>query len=207
MKMIRIVTIVAILLFTCQSHSFAQKKAGLKIGMVNANQSWEYSTSGLDLGNESRPGLDVGVFYQWYDSESFKIIPEIRYVQKGTSAQFFNSWTGDYITLEPRADYLTIAPLIQKTIPIWINPYILAGPRLDVLLGTNSEQFFETYDKLRFLDFGVSLGAGFDFPFNDQVYFLTEFRYEPSFINAYQSDNLEIRNTAFSVLVGLSYTR
>jgi hypothetical protein len=207
MKNIKTVVITTLLLFIFHGQSFAQNRVGLKIGMVNANQSWEYSTSGLDLGNESRPGLDVGVFYQWYDSESFKIIPEIRYVQKGTSAQFFNSWTGDYITLEPRADYLTIVPLIQKTIPIWINPYVLADPRLDVLLGTNSEQFFETYDKLRFLDFGVSLGAGFDFPFSNQVCFLTELRYEPSLINAYQSDNLEIRNTAFSVLVGLSYIR
>ncbi|MBD3276388.1 MAG: outer membrane beta-barrel protein [Candidatus Marinimicrobia bacterium] len=205
MKNIITTVIATILLFTSQSPTFAQNRVGLKIGMVNANQSWEYSTSGLDLGNESRPGIDVGVFYRWYDAESFRILSELRYVQKGIRADFLNTTSEQIVTLEPRADYLTIAPLIQKTIPIWINPYILAGPRLDVLLGTNSEQFFETYDKLRFLDFGVSLGAGFDFPFSNQVFFLTEFRYEPSFINAYQSDNLEIRNTAFSVLVGLSY--
>jgi len=207
MRLFANIILSALTIFSFSQYCAAQQQFGIKIGMATANQSWDYSTAGLDLDNNSRAGLDIGVFYLMYDGESFDIIPEIRYIQKGTSADFINTNIGQIVTLEPRADYLTITPMIKKTVPIWINPYFLAGPRLDVLLGTNSEQFFDTFEKLRFLDFGVTLGAGFDFPFNDQFYFLTEFRYEPSFINAYQTDNLEVKNTAFSVLIGLAYTR
>lgn len=195
-----------LLSITITSDCFAQKQYGFKIGMANANQSWDYSAPGLDLGNESRAGMDIGFFYHWLSTGAFDIIPEIRYVQKGTSAEFIDTDTGDSVILEPRADYLSISPLFQKSFPVWIKPYIIAAPRFDILINTKSEQYFDTFEKLRAFDFGATIGAGFDFPFTDQIFFMTEFRYEPSFINAYSSAQLEVRNTTYSVLVGLYFT-
>jgi hypothetical protein len=112
---------------------------------------------------------------------------------------------GEIITKRPRVDYLSI-PLLAKFRfeTSVLTPYLIAGPRYDVLLGRHGEGFQAVIDDFRRTEFGATIGAGVElralFPFDA----LIEFRYNASFERAYKTNYLSVRNRTLDLMLGLS---
>jgi hypothetical protein len=59
------------------------------------------------------------------------------------------------------------------------------------------------FDKLKTTGTGATFGAGVEIPSAIVTSLLAEFRYSPSFDNAYVNNHLTVKNHSFEILVGV----
>lgn len=183
---------------------------GIKIGGAKANQTWKRSDN-LASNLESRLGLDIAVFLEIIDIEFVGLLVEAHYIQKGFSQRFLITTeehpdgTGEFFTLKPRVDYLSFPVLAKFNLPIFLSPYIIAGPRFDIRLGRKSEGFQAVFDELKKVDVGGTLGFGIESPKLNTVNLLAEFRFSPSFTRAFENQLLNVKNKSIEFLTGLSF--
>lgn len=201
--------IVALLLFIpIASTGQLLRTYGVKGGAVLASQTWDYLAPISDLDTESRWGMDAGVFVEWLTMPVLSVSSEVHYIQKGmklkvllTNEQHPDGW-GEYWIRSPRVDYLS-AQLLAKA-RLWdqeISPYLLGGPRIDILLQTEGEEFELVLDKFRGTDIGATVGAGIEVHLLDPVTLGLEFRYSPSFNDGYSSAYMKVRNSSMEFLM------
>jgi opacity protein-like surface antigen len=191
-------------------HSF-----GLKLGVVSANQSWNY-VSQTDFTTNSKAGIGFGAMLEYLYKPGISFIIELDYLQKGFSSdvqispqalQVDSGGGGGVVinqtkTIKPGANYLSLpvtAEFIYRS--DMFSPYCFAGPRLDYLIGRNDDGAF--YDNFHKWDFGVSIGAGLGIYTESKVSAFLEVRYDPSLVNAYSNDQVTVKNTAFEVFAGI----
>jgi opacity protein-like surface antigen len=185
----------------------AVRGVGLKVGGASASQTWSYSSNG-NLETERRWGFDVAVFAEWLNIPVFSFLTELHYVQKGMkeSVPITNEQnpdgTGDYMTLSPRVDYLSVPILAKARLNDGeFSPFIVVGPRVDFLLQTRGEGFQVVLDKFEKVDFGVSVGAGLDIRTFEKVQLGFEFRFSPSLKDGYSTQFLNVRNSSMEFLI------
>jgi hypothetical protein len=85
-----------------------------------------------------------------------------------------------------------------------LTPYVLAGPRLDILVNRQPDGFGSLYEDLKNTEVGVTLGVGVELPLSVFPSLLAEFRYSPSFTSAFKNDFLTVTNQSMEFLIGLS---
>lgn len=88
-----------------------------------------------------------------------------------------------------------------------ITPYIIAGPRFDILLDYDSEEhlFDVIYDKLEPIDYGLDIGCGVEFQIIHNTKSLIELRYSPTITTSYEDEYYTIKNTSFEILTGIKF--
>ena len=184
---------------------------GFKAGVCIANQDFDYSLD-FNIDTESRYGFVTGFFIELLNNENFHLLAETHYVQKGNNVEFDhrdeNGILIGIITLNSRVDYLEFDVLGKYTINLSsFKPYLIAGPRFDILLDYNSENNFldPVYEDLDFIDFGLSIGGGFEFQIIQNTISLIEFRYSPALTSSYETDLLTVKNTSFEILTGIKF--
>jgi len=133
---------------------------GLKLGFGIANISTEYAELNDFL--DSRVGFSGGAFLTYALSRQFAVQPEILYVSKGASKDFF------FFNAHWNLDYLEIPVLLKfNLMPEGkLQPSLYAGPALDVLMASKFHIIDETYDikdYTKSMDFGLVFGAGLDY--------------------------------------------
>ena len=200
-------TLPLILLFslaTCvaTSHAQAVKGFGLKAGTVIASQKWS-SPHAPDYPTDSRRGIDIGAFIEWFDSPILSILTEVHYIQKGVTFVPGSADDGPVTySVSPQLDYLSIPLLAKIRFDVQsISIYALLGACVDFLLSSSGHEGFEyIFDKLNKSEYGGTVGAGITFSFVRSLNFGAEFRYSPSFDNVLTSDNRAIRNTSMELL-------
>jgi hypothetical protein len=203
-RIIRIIC--ACVLVSTVTHAQFVRSCGLKVGAISAKQTWNYKIN-FHFPAESRWGIDAGVFVEVFDLPYISVLGELHYIQKGFSitgpATIFAmpEGTGEYITEKPRVDYLSI-PLLAKLRfeTAAVIPYFVAGARLDFLLGREPKWLF---DNFRSIDVGASVGAGLEVPLKIVPSILVEFRYSPSFSEAFSSYHLTVKNESLELLMGV----
>lgn len=204
--------LIAIVLFIFSNLTNAQliSSYGIKVGMANTSQSWNYSgpLSGLEVFNKSRVGLDLGIYSEWFNLPIISMLTEIHYIQKGCKGEFVVSTmnnpdgTGEMKTSTPRIDYISI-PLLAK-IRYNIKSIILygiAGPRLDILIGKNSDATGAVLDDLKKTDFGGTFGIGFELLLKKTYRIGGEFRYSFSSQYIYSNRWLNVKNKSLEFLL------
>ncbi|MBC8395457.1 MAG: PorT family protein [Candidatus Marinimicrobia bacterium] len=185
---------------------------GLKIGMVNAKQDWNYSGmfSGLEVYNETRLGLNIGGYIEWNIFPSICVSSEIHYIQKGAKNKIpsyeYSDGTGNQIQLTPRLDYLSI-PIIFNFhyIVSKLVLYGMIGPKLDLLVGKNEDAVGYVFDELKTSELGYTFGFGVVFGKLGGNNIGLEIRKSRALENAYSNENLTVSNysTEFLLVVGL----
>jgi hypothetical protein len=182
---------------------------GLKIGAVSATQTWDYKTN-TKFPADRRWGVDAGGYIEVLNIPYISLLGELHYIQKGFSMTLpvttisQPDGTGEYITLKPRVDYLSVPVLAKLRFDLGkVFPYLLAGPRFDFLISKNPDGFQAVIDNFKNIDFGISLGAGFEVPLKFIKSVLAEFRYSPSFTEAYSGSSLTVKNQSFEILIGI----
>ncbi len=201
----------AFVLLLAQSGAYAQPKRtyGVKLGIVGANETWTMISS-ADLGTSTRWGFTAEVFAEIPLFRYLSAVGEIQYTQKGMrySAPVTTisqpDGTGEYYTMRPRIDYISVPMLARLRIPLHaVTPYLLVGPRFDFLISSRADGLDAVVSRFDRMDYGLTLGAGVEldsiFPFG----LLAEFRYNPNVYDSYESSYLSVRNRSLDFLIGV----
>jgi hypothetical protein len=204
------ILIIVILLESPTAIAQLLKSYGLMAGVVAATQSYDYHDHPYlhgSLNTSYRWGFAVGGELEFFESPLLDISAELLYIQKGysiplelTSPQLPEG-TGDFITVQPRCDYLSVSPTGRLTFAsIGPSLYALFEPRFDFLLWKN-----ETSLDLNSLDIGATLGVGIQFSIQSFPKFFIEGRFSPSFTGAFHGQYLTVKNKSFEILTGVRF--
>ncbi len=206
----RILTFIVLFVVTSMSMNAQLIRGyGLKLGAVSATQIWDYKID-VNFPTERSLGIDVGAFIEVLEIPYVSVLVELHYIQKGfsftslvtTPAQPMG--TGEYITKKPRVDYLSIPLFAKLRFDIAsLYPYVIVGPRWDFLIAKVPEGTQNVLDNFKSTDFGVSIGGGIEVSLPVVSAALVEFRYSPSFNEAFSNMNLSVKNQSFELLLGV----
>ena len=195
-------------LLTAPAISQLVRTAGVKGGIVAANQEWTYRYAGDLLVPEVRWGVDVGGYVEWLTHPFLSVSSEVHFIQKGfqTSVQVVSAanpaGTGMYLTEKARVEYLSLALLAKFRVELdGVTPYLLAGPRVDFKLNSESDGFAIVLDRFRSSEFGATCGIGAEVRLHPAISVGVEGRYSPTFQPGYESDLLKVTNRSFEILL------
>lgn len=185
-------------------------KFGLKGGLNVSNFSGD--TEGIDF--KSRFGFNAGGFVEIKFSEKFALQPEVLYSTQGAKVDNFNLDVDDVGTVNADVAF----NLAYINIPVMFKYFaaekfsLEAGPQIGFLVSAETKTKVDGYgsskvdikDNFESIDFGLNLGAGYDFTEN----FSAGVRYNLGLANiakTEEGDDSKLHNGAFSLSVGYKF--
>lgn len=195
--------VLSLLITATSAQAQSLRGYGLKAGLTSASVSTNMFAEGI----ERREGIAAMVFAEGLTRGRFTLVGELGYAQRGYSDPVEQRGPeGEAIGIEDdgtRFDYLSAAALAKLRYPGGtLEPYAVAGPRVDVLLGGNpSAALIESYDRVAAggtLGLGVEAGQTFV-----PVPVFLEARYHFDVTNSLSCCPRDMRNRAFDVLLGI----
>lgn len=218
----KLIIIIAITLLAASSlNAQLYKGFGFKAGVSIANQMSEYSNlspQSLSFTNTSsnvyweqyKVGFTAGIFKEINIAQNIKTQIGINYSRKGYLQKFYVS-NSDYYYFHHNLDFIT-AELYGKYnfLNSKINPYILAGLRLDFYLSQNSFHRTPTGDEdskygteiTNYNILGASIGLGIDFPASKLLTVFLECTFNPDLIYI---SNINTHYRTYSYYNGYEY--
>lgn len=202
------IALLGLLLVVVSANSLAQiRDYGIKFGAVAARQTWQYTPDTYHRPTVNRWGVDVGLFVEWLNSPFVSILTEAHFTVRGMAEEFqpvrgFPVGTGGLITFSREIDYLSLPLLLKLRYEVGtFDVFGLAGPRLDVKLGTR-EQPDLPYEGFRDLGTGFTFGGGIlmNHVLSNQQLGL-EFRFSPSFGSEYSTPSTQVTSKSMELLV------
>ena len=185
---------------------------GIKAGLSSSGQSYEYDIAGFEVERLGQYGISAGIFLSYKVSNLPELRFEVDYVQKGSSIEVlktFEQYPDVYerIKIQDRIHYISINVLALPALHNrWtIAPYLIIGPRVDILAGSTSEIPSLVLDDLKSTVFGATIGAGIILNSNSAVSLLVEIIYNPDFSYAYEKGVLTVRNNTLQLMTGISF--
>lgn len=161
---------------------------------------------------QRRIGFNVGLYAEWLGLPFFSLITQVEYDQRGYLETYYVSLPlpAGFATklASQRIDYLSVPILAKITFPIdGVQPYILAGPRVDVKLGYEKTYLGDwptpPYSEFKSTDFGASIGAGLTLPNFPMLPILFEFRYNLDASSSYKTSFSTYRNNSCDIWIGV----
>ena len=143
-------------------------------------------------GASSLVGFQIGGFAEFKISEKFAIQPELMYSTQGASYDGGGDFKLDYINIPVMAKYY-----VAKSFSLE------AGPQIGFLVSAKAEGE-DVKDFVESVDFGLNLGAGYDFTEK----FSAGLRYNFGLSNVAKTepgDDTDIKNGVFSLSVGYKF--
>lgn len=182
---------------TCTSQDL--ESYGIKSGACAATQSEWFTSVGY------RWGFDAGAYAEWKMSDAVSMSTEVHYIQKGVRfirgviSETGPGWPGGW---SPRIDYVALPILVKaRLMDAAVSPYLLAGPRADVLVHTDEDGIRNSeFNPLEKTDFGLTIGAGIELHTETAPHLGIEVRYSPSFKEVLGRGS-NIRNTSTEILI------
>jgi hypothetical protein len=208
--------IIYLILFTLFIISTSQAQLirgyGLKAGVTSSSQHWDYTWL-HDFTQETRWGLNVGVFSEFLNIPYFSIVTELNYVQKGMKevlpvTTITNpDGTGEYVTWDTRVDYLNLSALGKLRLDFNLfTPYILFGPKIDFEINQenslgSANEVEENFNKVMY---GLKIGIGSEVKF-DSFSLLAEILYDYNFNDLYEDEYLTVTSDSFDFRIGIMF--
>lgn len=183
---------------------------GLKVGVTSSDVRSPdvFDNDPFNESRHRRTGIAAFAFVEWLDASLFSVVTEAGYAQRGfyleqehRDAQ--NNPLGIRKTFY-RFDYLSTAALAKLRYDRGgVVPYLVVGPRLDVLLGGEPGGEGSFVDVFAPTAFGstVGVGAEVDQPLPVRLFF--ELRYSFDVTNSLPDAPRDIYNNALDVLLGI----
>ena len=171
----------------------------------NAGPGWLWTINSVS----SVPGLNVAAFAEWFKFPSLSIITQLEYDQRGARYQYVNPNVVGYSSTEGSLDYLSL-PIMGKFKPIsgLLQPYLIAGPRIDYLVSYRDLQIEPespaVYANFKRWMLGWSTGAGVQAKSILPVDISAEIRHDTDFANSYDDGVMRISNKALHIWLGVS---
>ena len=191
-------------------HSSGQVRSyGLKIGTAASRLDFDYAADiDYNINTHYRWGVNVGVFIEVLDVSSLSVVGSLDYTQKGVGFKLVEATPAHPEGIEgtkslaDELDYLSLSILLKPRIDVQFGEfYLLAGPRLDVLLRVLNE--YSIYTHFRDGAYGVTIGGGFMVPDVVARSVGLEIQYSPNFGKEYSSNKLSITCTSVQILLVL----
>ncbi len=200
-----------------RSHAQVLKSYGVKAGLVSADVS--HSSEAFDEVIGRRTGFGVFAFAEWLDLPLASVVTEAGYVQRGFVQEGeVRTGPGEGGVIEnaetgSRLDYLSFLALGKLRYDgLATTPYVLLGPRVEVLVnrapgtietedGRFSLGFADAFDTLAA---GGTAGVGVATTRLFPARLLIEARYDFDLTDSLGDAPADVRNNAFSVLIGVT---
>lgn len=209
MKIIYLVLL--LIFFVTNSQAQIIRGYGFKAGATLASEDWDYKQ--FNFKPDSRWGLNLVVFGEFFNIPYFSLVAELNYDQKGmkedipvtTTAN--PDGTGEYITWDTRVDYLNLSMLGKLRLNFsLINPYILIGPKIDFEINQENslgsadivEDNFET------ILYGAKLGGGVEIQISS-FSILAEVIYDYNFNDLYKNEYLTVTVSSVDFRLGIMF--
>ena len=207
--------VLTLILFITQGNAQLLKNVGVKLAFTSASQTYDYPNPpwpgfGPDLSR--RIGVNAAIYAEWLDVPFFSVVTQIEYAQRGMAQEIaITGASPEIIRMETRynrLEYLSLPIFLKATVPIGIvSPYVLLGPRVDLLLSYRDEFVIgkSIYADFKKMIWGGEAGLGLEFKklLPGSVYL--EFRYNVDFMNSYDTDFLKVRNNAYDIWLGVAF--
>ena len=163
----------------------------------------------------------MALFAEWQETSYLSVLVQMEYAQRGFVSAFQPGAPSriDPVTgraknvVATRIDYLSALVPLKIRYPLGkrLTPFVLAGPRADVLLGQHAEAYegifgpeqFKLRD-LRWSQVGLSTGAGITLRGLGKTALTIEARYNLDLTNASSTSEAKIKHNAFDVWFGIS---
>jgi opacity protein-like surface antigen len=183
---------------------------GIKVGTSVSSQEWTYAIPFVHVAERVRWGVDLGCSVEFLNIPVLSVLVEAHYAQRGFSDEVTVSTVSNpegivRTTLSPRVDYLSLPVLAKVRVDLGnVSPYVVIGPRLDVLLSTKPEGYDVVLDKLKPTDLGITVGVGVEWTVSQSVRIGAEGAYCPGLRDVYSSDLLTVRNRSYHILLTIN---
>jgi hypothetical protein len=194
----KVLLIVAVMLLSISTGSFAQVKFGVKAGLNIAN-----------LGGDDADDLDsrlvplFGAFANFGLSEKLTFQPELLYSMKGAKNSV--SFMGVDIETTMKLNYIDVPLMFKYNVVSGLN--FQAGPQLGVLLSAETEVeggedsgTTDIKDNMKGMDFGLNVGAGYDFGSLG-----VDLRYNIGLSNISDVDDTDLKNKGFQIAFSYAF--
>lgn len=193
---------------------------GGKIGLARAAQEFNYADSRYDKDYGWRTGVAGGWLAERKIGPMLAGRMEVLYVPKGHKANHVilneADLTTDTLMLAYRVDYISVEFLAKATLST--GTYLLAGPRLDIKIGSHQDNPFiipkSLEDEFKPTIVGITLGAGQEFNLTGFGTIFIEGQYYWDLGKLYNHDLLGtdkvmtlafIKNKAFAIFAGIRF--
>ncbi len=212
MKIKKIILLAFAFLFVlCKTEAQVIKSYGVKIALTSAAQEWNVAQVGkMDV--KKRNGINFAAYTEWLDIPFFSVVTQLEYAQRGMIYEGIEtSDSGPQIirrvNVNNRVDYFSIPVVGKFTFPIGkFSPFITCGPRIDILLGYQSDAHFsQFYDKFNISNVGATISIGSEVHDLMQLDLSLEARYNFDFADSYSIDPFTIRNNSLDIWFGVSF--
>jgi len=203
------VLLVALALICLPARGQLIKGYGFKVGLTSSNiRVTDFPIANPLVDNRHRhTGYAAFAFIEWSGLSFLSFVTEAGYVQRGYIYDLLED-PENPLTFGFRAkidlNYLSTATLVKMTfLETPIAPYVLVGPRLDILVKrTPKERNTEAQDFTSVAAGGL-LGAGVEMNRLAPVSLFLEIRYSFDVTNSWPGGILDVYNNAFDVLIGV----
>ncbi len=205
--------ILFIILLSNSSFSQIPVKWGINLGLTSSNQKFYYTNTNTSREYDFRPGIEFGVFGEFFNFPNLSFVGEISYIQKGTQDKDINvsrqannpQGYEDMGHLDLRFDYLSLTTLAKGKYNLgWFTPFVFIGPSLNYLVDGNEQADFGL-DKYNKLVIGYSAGLGTEFEIMSPFSIIMEVVYNQDITKAYKDDVGYIKNNSFGFLIGAKF--
>ena len=202
------VFLVGILTILCVSATFAQMRFGATAGLNTSNFAGDIEDS------KFKAGLQAGIVMDLAINQSFSIVPELLFSQRGSKYDGLNllgvkanfSETLNYLQLPVNAAYKFDVGYGSKVF-VFAGPYLgyaISGKtKMDVSAGDKDHNRSESIDfgskagETNPFDFGLNIGVGYQY---QKIFF--KLQYNHGLTNLSNSDNFKQTNTNIGVSAG-----
>ncbi|HSD13017.1 MAG TPA: porin family protein [Flavobacterium sp.] len=186
--------------------SASNTRFGIKGGMNVA------TLTGDEEDTKSLIGLHIGGIVECKINDKFAIQPELLFSMQGTKYEYsgYDGFETYYAEDKFKLNYLNI-PIMAKYYAAK-KFYIEAGPQIGFLLSARYEYSDSVYgsgeedakDYVKSVDFGLNIGAGFDF--TDNVFAGVRYNFGLSNINDFEDDDdFKSHNGVLSISAGYKF--
>ena len=191
----RFLIAMALVVFMAGAASAEGMLFGIKGGLNMAN------LSGDDVEyNEMRMAFGGGIWMNYAFTEAFSLQPELMYMLKGCKFEEVD----DPLALT----YIDLNILGKYSIPMEGNfaPYLFGGPYLGFLMSAEDPDGEDIKDYMKSMDYGLMIGAGFDYKLESGGCILMDVRYAMGLTTIDDSEEeMDAKNTGIMVMVGYGF--
>ncbi|HQY19465.1 MAG TPA: porin family protein [Ignavibacteria bacterium] len=207
--------IIVLLIVFASNNSNAQVKIalGLQAGVNFGNAS--NNVAGVDQTLSSSTGFIAGGLVDIGLSKQISIVPGLRYIGKGskqTNVAVQGLGNGD---LKTTIGMLEFPALLRVKFPLTeVNPYLIAGPILGIILSANTDfiptaggttQSFDVKSTFESTEFDLYFGGGLDFKISPSASLFFELGYELGLTDIAKASNVTTKSYSFQITGGARF--
>ena len=214
MEITKMIKFIFCFLFLFSISTYAQfiDGYGFKIGFGISNIDKNYNNNSLNDESKWRNIYipSIKVYANHYSSRYLQLQSELSYTTQGTKTDIqvttSNNPEASSQTMDSNMnlEYLSYAFLVQYKMNYkTVSPYLLAGPKINLLLNDEFGPKFKQYhENIKKTNISVSLGVGLAVNVLPVVLFL-EYRYENDLQNISKLDYVILKNYSHLLLLGV----